>query len=159
MLNNSIQVLDQATEEVRTISHNLMPAALMELGLKEALEDMFLKINESKLLNVKFLMNGIEAHLPSPIEIAVYRVIQEVINNMIKHSKANLIEVNLQGQGNALHLSISDNGVGFEKEMITNSKGLGWKSIFSRIAILKGNIEVDSHPGKGTNINIQFTIA
>jgi len=159
LLNNSIHVLDQATQEVRSISHNLMPAALMELGLKEALEDMVLKINESKLLNIKFSMLGIEARLLAPIEVAVYRVVQEVINNMIKHSKADQIEINLTGKENKLHLSISDNGVGFEKEMITKSKGLGWKSVFSRIAMLKGNIEVDTHPGRGTNINIQFAIA
>jgi len=159
LLNNSIQVLDQATQEVRSISHNLMPAALMELGLKEALEDMVLKINESKLLNIKFSIVGIEARLHAPIEVAVYRVVQEVINNMMKHSKADQIEINLTGIENTLHLSISDNGVGFEKEMITKSKGLGWKSVFSRIAMLKGNIEVDTQPGKGTNINIQFAIA
>ena len=159
LLNNSIKILDQATQEVRSISHNLMPAALMELGLKEALEDMILKINESKLLNIKFRVAGIEDRLPAPIEVAVYRIIQEVINNMIKHSRADQIEVNVVGKGNTLHLSISDNGVGFEKEMITKSKGLGWKSVFSRIAMLKGNIEVDTQPGKGTNINIQFAIA
>lgn len=159
LLNNSIQVLDQATQEVRSISHNLMPAALMELGLKEALEDMVLKINESKLLNIKFNISGIEARLHAPIEVAVYRVVQEVINNMMKHSKADQIEINLTGNENTLHLSISDNGVGFEKEMITKSKGLGWKSVFSRIAMLKGNIEVDTQPGKGTNINIEFAIA
>jgi signal transduction histidine kinase len=159
LLTNSIHVLDQATQEVRSISHNLMPSALIELGLKEALQDMVDKINESKLLNIKFSMVGIEARLQAAIEVSVYRVIQEVINNMIKHSKANKIEINLVGKENKLHLSISDNGVGFEKEMITKSKGLGWKSIFSRIAMLKGNIEVDTQPGKGTNINIQFAIA
>lgn len=159
LLNNSIKVLNQATQEVRSISHNLMPAALMELGLKEAIEDMVDKINESKLLNINFSMVGIENRLQGPIEVAVYRVIQEIINNMIKHSKADLIEINLTGIENTLHLSISDNGVGFEKDMITKSKGLGWKSIFSRIAMLKGLIDVDSQPGKGTNITIQFAIA
>jgi two-component system, NarL family, sensor kinase len=159
LVNNSITVLDQATSEVRAISHNLMPAALMDLGLKAALDDMFAKINESKLLNVKFIFEGIDQRLPSSIEVAVYRVIQEVINNMIKHSKASVINVGVVGKGNALHLSISDNGVGFEKELISRSKGLGWKSIFSRIDMLKGKIEVDTQPGKGTNINIQFAIA
>ena len=159
LLTNSVTVLDQATQEVRSISHNLMPVALMELGLKEALEDMALKINESKLLNIKLLVAGLEVRLPASIEVAVYRIIQEVINNMIKHSKADQIEINVVGKENTLHLSISDNGVGFEKEMITKSKGLGWKSVFSRIAMLKGNIEVDTQPGKGTNINIQFAIA
>ncbi|MEQ1585706.1 MAG: sensor histidine kinase [Cyclobacteriaceae bacterium] len=159
LLANSINALDQATQEVRSISHNLMPATLTELGLKSALDDMFHKINDSKLMNIKLRMDGLDTRLPGTVEVAVYRVIQEVINNMIKHSKADLIQVNLLRTGNSLRLSIADNGVGFEKEMITRSKGLGWKNIFSRIAMLNGNIEVETQPGAGTNINIQFAIA
>jgi two-component system, NarL family, sensor kinase len=159
LLSNSIHVLNQATEEVRSISHNLMPAALTELGLKEALEDMFHKINEAKLMNIKLEVHGLNERLPGTVEVAVYRVIQEVVNNMMKHAQASLIQVNLLRRGNALQLSIADNGVGFEKEMITKSKGLGWKSIFSRIAMLNGNIEVDTQPGAGTSINIQFALS
>ncbi len=159
LLTNSIQVLDRATQEVRSIAHNLMPAALSELGLRAALEDMTVKINEAKLMSVKLTMAGLDERLPGTVEVAVYRVIQEVINNMLKHSRADRIMISLQRTGNALSLSIADNGVGFEKEMITRSKGLGWKSIFSRIAMLNGNIEVDTRPGAGTSVSIQFAIA
>ncbi len=159
LLANSINVLDQATQEVRSISHNLMPATLTELGLKAALNDMFHKINDSKLMNIKLRVEGLDERLPGTVEIAVYRVIQEVTNNMMKHAKADLIQVSLLRTSNSLHLSIADNGVGFEKEMITRSKGLGWKNIFSRIAMLNGNIEVETKPGAGTSINIQFAIA
>ncbi len=159
LLNNSISVLDRATQEVRSIAHNLMPAALTELGLHAALEDMVEKINDAKLMNVQLNMTGIDQRLPGTVEVAVYRVIQEVINNMLKHSRADQIQVNLTRTGNALNLSIADNGVGFEKEMITRSKGLGWKSVFSRIALLNGNIEVDTRPGAGTSVSIQFAIA
>jgi signal transduction histidine kinase len=117
------------------------------------------KINDAKLMDVRLTMTGFDERLPGTVEVAVYRVIQEVINNMLKHSHADRIQVSLQRKGNALNLSIADNGVGFEKEMITRSKGLGWKSIFSRIAMLNGNIEVDTSPGTGTSISIQFAIA
>lgn len=159
LLNNSISVLDRATQEVRSIAHNLMPAALTELGLRAALEDMTGKINEAKLMHVELSMSGLDQRLPATVEVAVYRVIQEVINNMLKHSRADQIQVSLRRNGNALDLSIADNGVGFEKELITRSKGLGWKSVFSRIAMLNGNIEVDTRPGAGTNVSIQFAIA
>jgi signal transduction histidine kinase len=159
LLTNSIQVLDRATQEVRSIAHNLMPAALSELGLRAALEDMTVKINEAKFMSVKLTMAGLDERLPGTVEVAVYRVVQEVINNMLKHSRADRIMISLQRTGNALSLSIADNGVGFEKEMITRSKGLGWKSIFSRIAMLNGNIEVDTRPGAGTSVSIQFAIA
>lgn len=159
LLENSIQVLNQATQEVRAISHNLMPITLMQLGLKEALQDMTDKINGSKLLSIRFGMVGIEGRLDGSIEVAIYRIIQELINNMIKHSKADLIELNLKVLDNMLHLSISDNGVGFEKEEIAKSKGLGWKSILSRIAMLKGSIDIDAQSGKGSKISIQLAIA
>lgn len=131
----------------------------MQLGLKEALQDMTDKINGSKLLSIRFGMVGIEGRLDGSIEVAIYRIIQELINNMIKHSKADLIELNLTVLDNMLHLSISDNGVGFEKEEIAKSKGLGWKSILSRIAMLKGSIDIDAQPGKGSKISIQLAIA
>jgi two-component system, NarL family, sensor kinase len=158
LLNNSMQVIDQAAKEVRSISHNMMPAALTEIGLDAALRDLFLKINESKLLRVNLEAKGLDDRLPASVEIAVYRVVQEVINNMMKHSKADTISVYLTRTGPSVRLSIADNGVGFEKELIAKSRGLGWKNILSRISMLNGQIEVDTQPGAGTNVNIQFAI-
>jgi len=158
MIRNSMSVLDQATKEVRAISHNMMPAALTDIGLSAALEDLFVKVNEAKLLQIKLEANGLEERLPLSVEIAVYRVIQEVVNNMIKHSKADKINVRIRRQGAAVSLAISDNGIGFEKEVIAKSKGLGWKNILSRISMLNGEIEVDSQPGAGTSVSIQFAI-
>ena len=158
MIRNSMSVLDQATKEVRAISHNMMPAALTDIGLSVALEDLFSKVNEAKLLQMKLEAIDLEERLPLSVEIAVYRVIQEVINNMIKHSKADRISVRIRRQGSAVSLAISDNGIGFEKEVIAKSKGLGWKNILSRISMLNGEIEVDSQPGAGTSVSIQFAI-
>jgi len=158
LLKNSMQLIDEAAKEVRSISHNMMPAALTEIGLDAALRDLFFKINASKLLNVDLRAKGLEERLPPSVEIAIYRVVQEVISNMIKHSKADRIVVILERWGSTLKLSISDNGIGFEKELIAKSKGLGWKNILSRISMLNGHIEVDTQPGSGTNINIQFAL-
>lgn len=159
LLSNSIQVLEQATQEVRSIAHNLMPAALTERGLVVALEDMIQKINEARLLDVKLQASIGEDRLPTHVEIAVYRVVQEALNNMLRHSKADRIFVRLQREGKSLHLSLTDNGVGFDRGMVTQSKGLGWKNIFSRIALLNGTIDVDSRPGAGTSITIQLAVA
>ncbi len=159
LLSNSIQVLEQATQEVRSIAHNLMPAALTERGLVVALEDMIQKINEARLLDVKLLASIGEDRLPTNVEIAVYRVVQEALNNMLRHSKADRIFVSLQREGKSLHLSLTDNGVGFDRGMVTQSKGLGWKNIFSRIALLNGTIDVDSRPGAGTSITIQLAVS
>lgn len=158
MLINSLQILDEATREVRTISHNLMPATLTQIGLGAALHDLFMKINESNLLRINLNVTGLEERLTHATEIAVYRVVQEIINNMIKHSKADTITVKIFRNQSSMNLSISDNGVGFEKELIGKSTGLGWKNIFSRISMLNGEIAVDSTPGSGTSINIQLAI-
>lgn len=159
LLKNTVDVLNHAANEVRSISHNLMPAALTELGLCEALDDMAHKINNSNLLHIDLKVQGLEERLPSSVEVAIYRVVQEVVNNMIKHAKADKIHIQVNRINANLQLSISDNGVGFQKELITKSQGLGWKNIFSRIAMLNGNIEVDTNPGAGTSISIQFAIA
>ena len=158
MLSNSMQILDEATREVRTISHNLMPATLTQIGLGAALHDLFLKINESNLLRINLNVTGLEERLPPSTEIAVYRVVQEIINNMIKHSKADTITVKIVRSESSMYLSISDNGVGFAKELIAKSTGLGWKNIFSRISMLNGEIDVETEAGSGTSISIQFAV-
>ncbi|MBL7848840.1 MAG: sensor histidine kinase [Cyclobacteriaceae bacterium] len=159
LLANSIHVLDQATQEVRSIAHNLMPVALTERGLLPALEDMVQKINLAGLLDVRLQVSLGEGRLVPTVEVAVYRVIQEVINNMLKHAAADRIYITLRRDGNAVFLSMADNGVGFDQALVTQSKGLGWKNIFSRIAMLNGNIDVQTNPGTGTSINIQFAIS
>lgn len=158
MLTNSMQILDEATREVRTISHNLMPATLTQIGLGAALHDLFVKINESNLLRINLNVTGLEERLPASTEIAVYRVVQEIVNNMIKHSKADTITVKIVRSETSMYLSISDNGVGFAKELIAKSTGLGWKNIFSRISMLNGEIDVETESGTGTSISIQFAI-
>jgi signal transduction histidine kinase len=158
MLSNSMQILDEATREVRTISHNLMPATLTQIGLSAALHDLFVKINESNLLRINLNVTGLEERLPASTEIAVYRVVQEIINNMIKHSKADTITVKIVRSESSMYLSISDNGIGFAKELIAKSTGLGWKNIFSRISMLNGEIDVETESGSGTSINIQFAV-
>ncbi len=159
LLNNSVHVLDQATQEVRSIAHNLMPVALTDRGLRPALEDMVQKINLAGLLNVHLQVSLGNGRLAPTVEVAIYRVIQEVINNMLKHAAADRIYITLRREGNALFLSMADNGIGFDQALVSQSKGLGWKNIFSRIAMLNGNIDVQTNPGAGTSINIQFALS
>ena len=158
LVSNSMSLIDDAVNEVRSISHNMMPVALTSLGLTSALEQLIKKINESGLLVVESKFNNLENRLDSSTEIAVYRVIQEVLNNMIKHSKANKIVVFIEKLSNRLNIQISDNGVGFNTNDIDKSKGIGWKNIFSRVSLLNGNVDVNSSPGKGTNLSVSVPI-
>ncbi len=158
LLKNSLGIVDEATQEVRAISHNLMPATLVQIGLAAALRDVCAKINESALLQVNLTVEGLENRLPVQTEITVYRIIQEVLNNMIKHSKANVVTITVARSVDGLRLLISDNGIGFEKEIIGKSAGLGWKNIFTRVSMLNGKIEVDTQPGSGTSVSIKLAV-
>lgn len=158
LVENAISIIDGLITEVRHISHNMMPAGLIELGLINAVRTLAEKVNESKLLSVQFKYNEDSPRFEQSIEIALYRVVQEVLNNMIKHAQAKKIYIELQYINNKVNLLMSDDGKGFDTDTISQSKGIGWKNIFSRLSLIDGKINIDSAPGKGTTVNIDVVI-
>ena len=158
LVQNAINLIDEAVNEVRTISHNMMPAALMEYGLVSAIKSFTNTINESKALHINFNYKGMDNRLEENKEIALYRVVQEILNNMIKYAKADKITIALNRINNKVHLLISDNGKGFDTSTIHQSKGIGWRNVFSRVSMINGEIDVISAQGKGTDIRIDVII-
>lgn len=157
LMDNAKKLLDDAVREVRSISHNLMPSGLMEFGLPTALDELVSKINDARLLEVSLTIHEGAERLNHSVEIAVYRIVQEVLNNMIKHSKANKVQVLLDYRNDKILLLIQDNGVGFDTGTIEQSSGIGWKNIFSRVYMMNGDITIDSMPGSGTAVNIELS--
>ncbi|HTL82578.1 MAG TPA: triple tyrosine motif-containing protein [Bacteroidia bacterium] len=157
LLKNSIQLLDQACEEVRTISHNMMPGALIRLGLISAVNELINKINDTEKLKIEY-DTDLEDRLPETMEIALYRIVQEVLNNMVRHAEAKNIVVKMKRSSNELLINISDDGKSFDVSKIAESKGLGWKNIHSRVELLGGTIRVESESGKGTSIFISIPL-
>lgn len=155
LVKKSLKIIDDACEEVRHISHNMMPGALIQMGLIPALEDLFDNINSSKLLQIHFTHN-LEAPIGESKEITVYRIVQEILNNTIKHAKATNVHISILKNNNILELEIKDDGIGFSTGTIKESTGIGWKNIYSRVSMLNGNIQVDSAGGMGTRVNIQL---
>ncbi|MFH2095947.1 MAG: sensor histidine kinase [Bacteroidota bacterium] len=158
VLKNSLEIIDEAVTEVRNISHNMMPVALIEYGLVRAVESLVARINEANKLKVAFEKDNIPEKFDQSIEITLYRVIQEVLNNMVRHSEAANIDIHLKREGDIVKLSMQDNGKGFIVENIGNSPGIGWKNIYSRISMINGNIDILSNPDSGTKINIDFAV-
>jgi signal transduction histidine kinase len=156
LLKNSMDLIDHSLKEVRSISHNLMPTALIEKGLIQALKEQTEKINEARSLQLEFKTEGSFENLSKSVEIALYRIIQEVLNNMIRHSGADKIEFTLFQLDGIIRLKIKDNGKGFDTKEISKSKGIGWKNIFSRVSMIDGIIDIDSKPGKGTDVKIEM---
>jgi len=154
-LKTSINLLDKAVREVRTISHNLMPSSLMELGLSAALREMADNVNSTRNFKLELeILNDLE--LPAVSEVSIYRLIQEIVNNAIRHAQATTVRLTLGNKNNTCFAEIKDNGIGFDTSKIEQSKGIGWKNIFSRVELLNGIIRINSEIGSGTSVYIEF---
>lgn len=151
---NLVKQLDDATYELRDLSHDLMPLNLEKFGLNEAVSNLLETSFSNSDISYTYDCIGLGENLSKEIEINVYRTIQELIHNTIKHSNASSVDVQLYRMDNVLHVIFEDNGVGFDLK--EHSNGIGIQSIKSRIKSLKGAINIGNSPNSGclTTINI-----
>jgi signal transduction histidine kinase len=157
--NNAEHILSQVdtiSKELRELSYQMMPVALRELGLIAALEQLFQRSLTQNGIGFEFEHFNYEQRLSEKIEVSVYRICQELLNNVLKHSKANRVHVVLRKNTTHLSLLFEDNGKGFDAE--NSSKGIGLNSLSSRVEFLKGNLEIDSNKEKGTTAYIRIPI-
>ncbi|MCC6685029.1 MAG: sensor histidine kinase, partial [Bacteroidia bacterium] len=143
-------LLDEACSEVRRISHNLSSGIVMSFGLVPALEELCHSVDQSKLIKCKLMAYGMDERLDQSIELGVYRMIQEIFSNILKHAKASKVTVQLNHVEGSLNVTIEDDGPGFNVEEKRKSGGMGLQNLEKRAAQLNGVYTVDSHPGKGT---------
>ena len=154
LITNSMGMLDKACIEVRNISHNLMPGSLIRLGLVSAIKELLHGFNNSEKLIIEFNSPENYNRLSEKVELAIYRIVQEILNNAIKHAKAHLIKIDLQIIQSNLNLIIKDDGIGFNPDIIKVSNGIGWKNINSRLSMVNGTLKVKSGENKGTEISV-----
>lgn len=158
ILGKTKNILDDAITDVRSLSHQMMPNMLIKSSLANALQDLIEK-SDSPKLQINLKMEGLQDDLDKNIQIVMYRIIQECINNTIKHSSATGIDIIVRQNENLLETLISDNGVGFNiSEVSSKSSGLGLENIKSRIDMLKGKLEVNSVKGAGTKISVKIPL-
>jgi signal transduction histidine kinase len=154
---DSLVLLDEASTELRNISHDIMPATLSKLGLEAALKNLIGKIAAHSCMQINFTAHGFDERIEENTEMSIYRIILELINNIVKHAAAQKVTLQLIKYPTYINLVIEDNGVGFNYEKIMEEKkGIGMGNIFSRVEYLKGTIEIDSLPGKGTTVIIDI---
>jgi signal transduction histidine kinase/Flp pilus assembly protein TadD len=158
LIERASKLLEQASGDVRKISHNMMPGLLTKLGLCEAVEDLFEKINETEGLEVEVEVPEDAERLPENKEIMLYRVIQELVNNTLKHAAAKKIRISLTMVPDALEVFYSDDGKGFNVEEKVESKSIGLQSIQSRINFLNGKLDIVSAPGEGTRYSMTIPV-
>jgi signal transduction histidine kinase len=156
LIDKASKFLEQASADVRRISHNMMPGLLTKLGLFDALEDLFEQISDSNNIDATCEITGNRERLPENKEIMLYRIIQEMVNNTIKYAEATKIALQLESIQGRIGIQYSDNGKGFNIEDSRNKDSLGLQSIKSRVRFLDGNILLESEPGNGTRYLIEI---
>ncbi|MBX2932244.1 MAG: sensor histidine kinase [Chitinophagaceae bacterium] len=152
-----LNMVDESCKEVRSVSHSMMPNALLKTGLEGALKEFLHQIN-SQVLKVNLYTEGLQNKLASNTETILYRVIQECINNVLKHAQANNLDISVIKDNHEIAVTIEDDGKGFSTNTANNSEGIGLKNIKTRIEYLKGMVEWNSAPGKGTLVAIHVPV-
>jgi hypothetical protein len=147
--------INNAYEDVRRISHNLMPMSLSKEGLPTALEDLGQNISSTKKLYIDIQTIGLEKRLDSTIEVMLFRIIQEAMKNILHHSEANNVILQLINDGSLLALTIEDDGKGFDIKKAEKAQGLGLKSIRTRVEFLNGKIDIKSKKSEGTSLYVE----
>ena len=142
------ELIQHMHDEIRNVSFALSPQVLIRDGLVQALQELSFRINRSNTINMRVQATGFNARLQHDYEITLYRICQEWINNILKYSEANRIEVQLIEHTDEIVLMIEDNGKGFDPSVLEQGSGNGWKNIQSRVQILSGQVEIDSNPQK-----------
>jgi two-component system, NarL family, sensor kinase len=154
LFDKSLSMLDNTIGDLRKVAHNLMPEALVKYGLVEALRDFCDTIQSSTNLKIVYQPLGENRKLSNTAEVFIYRIIQELVNNAVKHADAKQIIVQLTTSSNKIGITVEDDGKGFDTA-ITNRKGDGLDNIKYRVQYLNGTIDTVASPGNGTSVNIE----
>ena len=161
LLANALSVVDESFREVRSISHNLLPNALLKRGLVLAVRDFLGKVSPGGRLKINLEVVGLDIgpRLPTTLENVLFRVIQELVQNILKHAHATEVTLQLIRRPDELMVLMEDNGAGFDPAALGPEAGIGLKNIESRMAYLGGRVEFDSAPGHGTTVTLEVPLA
>ena len=152
-----INLVDYGFREVRTISHNMMPWALHKTGLAQVVKQ-FIENIGNEAIAINFFSRGFDAPFDDTTEIILYRVLQESVNNVMKHAYASRLDISLIRDKDNISLTIEDNGKGFDTANPGIIKGMGLSNLRSRINFLNGKVELDSQVGKGTLVSVYIPV-
>lgn len=152
------EMVDEACIEVRKIAHEMMPRSLEKLGLPQALTDLIHRMDETHAFSASIAIYGQEQSLSDGVNIMLYRIVQEALNNVVKYAQATEVDLQMTYAEEWLNITIEDDGVGFDPKRIGPDEGLGLNSIAFRTQYIGGNFEIDSRPGMGTMISINVSL-
>ena len=157
----SIDMLDSSIKEMRRVAHNMMPEVLVKYGLEKALKEFCSEIDRSGAISVSYQSVGMNnAGIEQTTAVTIYRIVQELVNNAIKHAQAKnlLVQLHQAEKERLLAITVEDDGKGFDVASLKQSGGMGWHNIENRVEFLKGKLDIQSGVGKGTSVMIEFNI-
>jgi signal transduction histidine kinase len=149
--------LRQISDDVQAISHDLHSSKLEYLGAVGAMKSWCKEVSERHKIQVQF-RSDLSGNLPLDIGLPLFRVLQETVNNAVKHSGEKRIEVQLREDSGEIHLIVRDSGKGFDVETALQGKGLGLTSMRERVRLVNGTIVIESRPAGGTNIHVRVPL-
>ena len=159
----SLGMVDETIKTVRGIAHDLMPPTLVKLGLDKGVGELCKQLNLSGQVKVECATDTNDIRLPAPVELQLYRAIREVINNILKHSKAGMIRVSLRANSSVHTTVIAHDGIGITNEAVTElvqaQKGVGLKSIQSRVQLVKGSVQYLSKGPGNSEVIIEVPVS
>ncbi|WP_276482603.1 tetratricopeptide repeat-containing sensor histidine kinase [Paraflavitalea pollutisoli] len=156
--NLALQKLDESISEMRRVAHNMMPEALLNMGLQQALQDYCDGLSEGQAFVIHREFHGLGERMAASVEVVLYRIVQELLNNAVRHSGASRIVAQVIRQDKEVSITIEDNGIGFNTAAQSAFRGVGLRNIQSRVNYLHGQLDIQSTPGKGTSIHIDCLI-
>ncbi len=147
------------SEDIQNTSRQLHTSILEDLGLIEAIESACARFSEREGIQVEFSSRNVPRNLPRDISLCLYRIFQESMRNIAKHSGARNIQVFLREEDRMVCLTIRDSGVGFEPSRVRGKGGLGLASMEERVRLVLGKLSIDSRPGEGTTIEVRAPVS
>jgi signal transduction histidine kinase len=146
----------RTVQEIREITYNLRPYQIDKLGLTKALESIISRAERTTTISFASDIDPIDKFIPKEMEIHIYRIIQECVNNILKHAQATTGKITIKRWYNRLNIDVEDNGTGFDvsREQAQKARGVGLHGIAERTRLIGGTMRVESSPGKGTRILI-----
>jgi PAS domain S-box-containing protein len=154
-----LRIYDQAVQEVRAVSHQLMPATLRKMGLKAALQDLATMLTLSGKIRVDVSLEALDTlttQLDNELETSVFRIVQELANNTVKYAQARTVSIQIINHSSSLLCIYEDDGIGFDVHNVP--RGLGLNNIYNRVLLLGGTAEFDSALGNGMVATIEIPV-
>jgi signal transduction histidine kinase len=157
-IETSLRLVDTLVREVRSIAHNMMPGSLETLGLAAALDDLVRSVMLTNDIHIALHVHNLEERLEPSAEISLYRIVQELLTNILKHAAASQVTIQLVRHDRSGVLMVEDNGRGFDTTLVSSHKGMGLSNVRSRVDALGGSIHIDSTPQRGTTVTIEIPL-